>query len=406
MNMIPKIAWRNIWRSKLRSLVVVGSIVLGIWAMISGTGFMNGFIVSYMANAINHETSNIQVHHPQFKKDLEINYYIDDGLDKAKEMRSWEGVSGVTTRTLVNGMISSPRKAAGVRIQGVDMENEAIVTGLNALVSQGTYFEGINRNPVLIGSKLAEELGTGIKSKVVLTFTDVNGNITAAAFRVSGIIESSSISLSEGSAYVRQDDLNRLLGLSEKVHEIAVLTAEQVDEQSIVTRYQEAYPDDLVETWKEIAPQLAFMQEMYGNMMYVLMSIILIALVFGIVNTMLMAVLERMKELGMLMAVGMTKTRVFMMILIETIYLGMIGSPIGLLIGWLTISHYRETGVDLTEYSKGLEAYGYDSILYPYVSDSVYLSVTIGVFVTAFVGAIYPALKAIRLRPVEALHKI
>ena len=141
-------------------------------------------------------------------------------------------------------------------------------------------------------------------------------------------------------------------------------------------------------------------------MLYVLMMIVLIALVFGIVNTMLMAVLERMKELGMLMAVGMTKVRVFLMILIETIYLGVIGAPIGLLLGYLTISYYAEKGVDLTEYSEGLEAFGYESILYPFVEERVYIAVTIGVFLTAFVGAIYPALKAVRLKPVEALHKI
>ncbi|CAN0082977.1 unnamed protein product, partial [Chrysoparadoxa australica] len=260
--MLLKIAWRNIWRSRLRSLVVVGSIVLGIWAMIFGTGFMNGFIVSYMANAINHEISNVQVHHPQFKKDQEVNYYIENGLAKASEVRTWEGVSGVTTRTLVNGMISSPRKAAGVQILGIDLENETIVTELNTLVNKGAYFEGISRNPVLIGSKLAEELGVDIKSKVVLTFNDASGNITAAAFRVVGIIKSASISLSEGSAYVRQDDLNRLLGLSDQVHEIAILTAEQVDDQTIVNKYKTAYDGDLVETWKEIAPQLAYMQEM------------------------------------------------------------------------------------------------------------------------------------------------
>ncbi len=406
MIMLIKIAWRNIWRSKLRSLVVVGSIILGIWAMIFGAGFMNGFIVSYMANAINHETSNIQIHHPQFKKDFDVNFYLDDGLDKAAMIRSWEGVSGVTTRSLVSGMISSPRKASGVRILGIEKENESIVTGLDGLISTGEYFEGIKRNPVLIGKKLAEDLGVGVKSKVVLTFNDANGNITAASFRVAGIINSSSISLSEGSAFVLQEDLNRILGLPGEVHEVAVLTEAQVEEQLIVQKYQNQYAGDLIETWKEIAPQLAYMQEMYGSMMYVIMTIVLIALVFGIVNTMLMAVLERMKELGMLMAVGMTKARVFAMILIETMFLGIIGAPIGLFMGWLTIGHFRSTGVDLTAYSEGLESFGYDSMLYPYVSDSVYLAVTAGVSVTAFIGAIYPALKAIRLRPVEALHKI
>lgn len=404
--MLLSISWRNIWRSRLRSLVVLGSIVLGIWAIIFGTGFMNGFMVGYMADAIHHDISNIQVHHPAFKQDHEVRFYIANAKEKVAEIRKWEGVKGATTRAIVSGMISSPRKAAGVQIRGIDVVNEAIVTRLDSLISEGAYFEGITRNPLVIGSKLADNLGVTIKSKIVLTFNDVNGNITAAAFRIAGIVKSSSLNISEGYAFVKQEDLTRLLGQPGKVNEIAILLGDQVEENTIVSNYKSNYPGDLVETWKEIAPQLAYLQEMYGSMLYVLMDIILIALIFGIVNTMLMAVLERMKELGMLMAIGMTKLRVFLMIMIETIYLGMIGSPIGLLAGWLTIRYYHTYGVDLTEYSDGLEAFGYQSILYPYVDASVYLTVTTGIFIIAFLGAIYPAWKAVSLKPAEALHKI
>ena len=132
----------------------------------------------------------------------------------------------------------------------------------------------------------------------------------------------------------------------------------------------------------------------------------MVALVFGIVNTMLMAVLERFRELGMLMAVGMNKIRVFTMVLIETLYLGIVGAPLGLLVGWLTIYYYKGVGVDLSNYSEGLESFGYSSILYPYVQGDAYFQIAIAVMVTALVGAIYPAWKAVKLKPVEALHSI
>lgn len=403
--MLIKIAWRNIWRSKGRSMVVLGSIVVGIWALISAVGFMNGFMVGYIAGLINHEVSNVQIHNPEFKKDREVQFVISDVENKTEEIRSWESVQAVTTRMLISGMIASPKKASAVQIKGIDVANEASVTRLDSLIGEGTYFDGIKKNPILIGRKLADNLGVEVKSKVVLTFSDVHQNLTSAAFRVVGILETSSVNLSEMTAFVRQDDLAVLLG-SSGVHEIAILTQTDADEQAIVDLYQSKHPEDLAETWKEVAPEMSFMQEMYGRMLYVLVIIVMVALVFGIVNTMLMAVLERIRELGMLMAVGMTRIRVFLMVMLETIFLGLLGMPFGLGFGWAMISYFTQHGVDLSAYSEGLEAYGYDTLLIPYVSNETYFLVAVAVFVTAFIGALYPAWKAVRLKPIEALHTI
>lgn len=404
--MLIKIAWRNVWRSRGRSFVVMGSIVVGIWALIFGTGFMNGFLVGYMANVIDNDISNVQIHHPEFKTDYDVSYYIAGGASKAEELRSFDGVKGVTTRMIVNGMIASPKKAGGVQIRGIEVDNEAKVTHLDSMISEGTYFEGIKKNPIIIGSKLAETLKVKLRSKVVLTFNNAEGDITAAAFRVVGIASSSSVSISQGYAFVRQQDLDKILGMNGNIHEIAVITDPLIDEALIVDEYKSKYSEDLAESWKEIAPELAYMEEMYSSMLYVLMGIIMVALVFGIVNTMLMAVLERFRELGMLMAVGMTKVRVFFMVMLETLYLGIIGSPIGLFLGWLTIFYYSRKGVDMSNYSEGLESFGYSSILYPYVQPDAYIQIAIAVMVTAFIGAMYPAWKAVRLKPVEALHSI
>jgi ABC-type antimicrobial peptide transport system permease subunit len=137
-----------------------------------------------------------------------------------------------------------------------------------------------------------------------------------------------------------------------------------------------------------------------------LIVIIMSALAFGIVNTMLMAVLERIRELGMLMALGMRRIKVFLMIMLETIYLSTVGGPVGLLIGYGTISYFGRTGIDLTDYSEGLEAIGYDSILYPNLLPMDYVQIVIGVVLTAFLASIYPAWKAIKLKPIDALHTI
>lgn len=385
----------------------MGSIVLGIWAIVFSTGFINGFLIGYKANIIENDISNIQIHNPEFRKDFDIKYSIPNGLEKAEAIRGWENVVGATSRTIVNGMIASPKKGAGVQIRGIDLENEAVVTSLDSMISEGTYFVGIKRNPVIIGKDLAEDLQVTVRKKVVLTFKDASGEITSAAFRVVGIVESTSLGISRGYAFVRQEDLTRLIGQEGMIHQIAILTDSRVtEEDSIVAEYNAHYDGDKAESWREIAPELAMMDEMFGSMMYVLMGIVMAALAFGIVNTMLMAVLERTRELGMLMAVGMNKMRVFTMVLVETIFLAIVGGPIGLALGWLTMNYFSTAGVDLTAYSEGLKEFGYASILYPYMENGAYFSIAIGVVITAFVAAIYPAYKAIKLKPVEALHTI
>ena len=123
--------------------MVIGSIVVGIVALIAGNGFMNGFLVGYMAEGISHEVSNVQIHHPEFKTDFDVKLPIENGIEKTNEIRSWPEVEAVTNRAIVTGMISSPQKAAGVQIRGIDIENEAKVTELDSMVETGTYFEGL-----------------------------------------------------------------------------------------------------------------------------------------------------------------------------------------------------------------------------------------------------------------------
>lgn len=404
--MIFTIAWRNIWRNYGRSFVVIGSIIVGIWSITFLSGFMNGFMNGFVENAIKHEYANLQVHHPKFKEDYEIKYFIPDGKMIAAKISRLPQTKAVTARSVTNGMIASAKKASGVQILGIDPSKEAAVTQLDSLLNDGKYFEGVKRNPILIGDKLASNLGVKIRSKLVLTFQDINGNITAGAFRVVGILKSSSVKINEGTAYVKKSDLNKLLEIGDEIHEIAIKTETAESQELLKSQLLVNNPDLLTQDWKELAPTLNLMTIWFSRVLRILIVIVMTALAFGIVNTMLMSVLERFKELGILMAVGMNKTRVFVMILSETFMLSLVGGPLGMLAGYLTLSYFGVVGIDLSDYSDGLAAIGYDSILYPKITPNVYFEIAVGVVITSFIGALYPARKAVNLKPVEAIAKI
>ena len=404
--MLLKIAWRNVWRNKGRSGVVIGAMVVGIWALAFGGGFMQSFLTGYIESSIRYETSNGQIHHLEFAKDHDIKFNITNPKVLLDYLAEQPEITAICSRSLVNGMISSSRQATGVNIIGIDPRVEDKVTQLDSLIVEGEYFTNVTSNPVLIGEKLAGKLKVKVKSKVILTFQDVSGNITAGRFRVAGILHAASLAINEGSAYVVKDDLNRLLEIGASIHEIAYTTNPGTDDARLAARIGAEFPDDKVESWEDLAPALVFMQQMMGATLKILIIIIMSALAFGIINTMLMAVLERVRELGVLMALGMRRRRVFLMIMIETFLLSTVGGPLGLIAGYFTILFLGKTGIDLTSYSEGLEAIGYESILYPTLGPSDYLQIVVGVIITAMLASLYPAWKAIRYNPVEAIHTI
>ena len=404
--MISLISWRNVWRNKVRSFVVIISIALGLWAGIFIMAFSWGLYEKHIDKAIHSQISHIQLHNKNFSEEQSIEYFISDIDEKTKKIKEVNNVKGVTARTIVSGMASSTNAGINVQINGIEPDEENEVTELKRRVIEGAYFEGIKRNPVLIGQKLAEKLKINLRNKIVLTFQNTDNEIMAGAFRVVGVYKSSNSSFDARNIYVRRTDVNRLLNFDNKAHEIAVLLENNNSLEQAKIDIAKQFPDLLTQTWRELSPELRMMVDSFGQYMYIFITIILLALAFGIINTMLMAVLERTRELGMLMAIGMNKRKLFLMILLETIYLALIGGPFGVFIAWLSIQYLGNVGIDLSIVSKGLEAYGFDTIIYPDLDYQSYFKIAGMAVGTSILAAIYPARKALSLNPSEAIRKI
>lgn len=404
--MITNIAWRNIWRSPTRSGVVIGAIVLGIWALIFMISFSSGMIDSYVSSAIENSIGHIQVHKEAFKEDAGIDFYFEPTEDQLQALRSIPGVQGVAPRSMVNAMIGSSRSTNGAQIQAIDFAAEKKVSSLSNKIIEGEYLSEKTKKPLVIGDALAKKLNVKIRSKVVLTFQDLDGNITAGAFRIVGIFDTGNKLFDEGMAFVRRNDLNELLGKEGIAHELSFFLDDPDKLSEIQTLVKQQLPDLLVESYSEVSPDLKLYEGQIQTSATIFMTIIMLALLFGIINTMLMAVLERYRELGMLMAVGMNKLRVFTMIVLETIMLATVALFPGLLLGWGTVKYYSQKGIDLSAFSKGLEQFGMAQIVYPSLETAIYQQLALAVAITAVLGALYPAWKAISLKPVEAIRKI
>ncbi len=405
--MITKIAWLNIWRSRTRSLVVISSIIIGIWSLVFLLAFMKGQVNNYISSIIENETSHIQMHHPHFKEDFKVDQLIPEAQQLMGDIRDSLAVRAITARVLLNGMLASSAAAQGVMVKGVDLDQEQDVTHLTNKIIDGDPIDGKRKNQMLISQRMAEKLKVKVRSKVVLTFQNVHADISTAAFRISGIYKTTSKRNDELYVFARIDDLRRLAEMPDgSAHQLAILVNDFDATDTIAAQVANAYPSLKVETYKQISPDLELFNSQIQLNMIIMTTIFMLALIFGIINTMLMAVLERMKELGMLMAVGMNKLRVFMMVVLETIYIALVGAPIGMLLGYLTTKYLYRVGIDLSAWSEALEEFGMANIIRPEVDTNTFLTISIAVIITAVLASIYPALKAIRLQPVEALRKI
>lgn len=403
--MLIPLSWKNIWRNKVRSLVVVIAITLGITAGVFSTAFMKGMMDQRISTVINTEISHIQVHHPGFRKNPEIGNFMPNASSLAEKIERIDHVKGASKRIIIQSMVASSETASGVKITGVNPGDEKKVTNLYQKIVAGKYFEGVKRNPVVIGKKLAEKLNVKVHSKVVITLQDMDTNIIGGAFRVAGIFETSSNTFDEANIYVRDTDLARLTDLPVNAgHEIAVMVANNEETAAVAEQIKKLIPDEEVLTWKEISPEMQYITEVMDMYMYIFIIIILLALLFGIINTMLMVVLERIKEIGMLMAVGMNRLRVFGMIMLETVFLTLTGGVIGIVVGTMISKYFETHAISLAIWAEGYKQLGYDTWVYTRLNTEMIVMVTFMVIMTGFIAALYPAWKALQNDPAEALR--
>ena len=221
---------------------------------------------------------------------------------------------------------------------------------------------------------------------------------------MTGLYKTNSTQFDEANVFVLQSDLFRILGSEPIVHEIAVRVTNTEKLDAVVAGIKNKFPDLVTERWDEIAPELAYLNDTTMIYSYFFVGIILFALLFGIMNTMLMSVVDRVRELGMLMAIGMKKGRVFMMILFETIMLSLTGGVAGTVVSVATIAYYNHSGIDLSAIATSLESFGMSTMLYPFLPAAMYIILTVMILFTANIAALMPAWKAVHLIPSEAIR--
>ena len=401
-----KIAWRNIWRNKLRSLVVIISIIFGLLGGIIMIAMSYGLNEERMNNAVDTYLSHIQIHNNSFSEDYNIKHTIDNLNLIEEALNNDERVISYTKRIVLNGMLSNSNGSYGIQVKGVDPDTEIKVTNTYDKIIDGEYFKSKRDNTILVGKKLADRLNLKLKSKVVITFQDENYELTSLLFRVEGIFRSGNSRYDETNVFVKNISIIKNLPRFRGYHEIPILLNDINLRGEVKEDLIPISTNNIVEGWDDISKELAYANEMLAAVLYIFMMIILSGLSFGVINTMLMAILERKKEIGMLMSIGMDRYKIFLMISIETIFLSMIALPFGLILSYVIVEYYSVVGIDLSIVEAGLENFGVGTRLYFKVPNEEYFIVSFMVLIISIVSSIFPSIRALKINPVEATKTI
>ncbi|WP_269685348.1 ABC transporter permease [Flavobacterium lacustre] len=403
--MLVKIASRNIWRSRKRSLIIITAVSIGLWAGIFMMAFYNGMIEQRISSAIADELSHIQLHHPEFRKEYEIKYLLPQGKKTLKTIAKDSQIKAATGRIIIKGMIASASGSSGITINGVMPKEEQALTNLNEKIIKGNYFDPKKTNQIILSEKLRKKLKLNLNKKTILMFQDKQGNLASGAFRITAIYKTINGPYDDSNVFVKITDIDSLAGIPNELNEIAVLLQSNQLLDEVQSKLNQKFPKTEIKNWMEISPELGLTISVGDQMVYIFMGIILLALAFGIINTMMMAVLERTREIGMLLALGMNKFKIFMMIVLETLFLILVGCPLGILLALATIAITQQTGIDFSQFSEAYSSFGYSSIIYPSLTARQFGIIMLLVFSTALFSALFPARKALQLNPAESLKK-
>ncbi|HEX2974365.1 MAG TPA: FtsX-like permease family protein [Bacteroidales bacterium] len=335
-----------------------------------------------------------------FFRDTTIKDQVLIGQDLAKELNivrffiDGKVIKDLDSLGVPSTVISKLDSLKGKRFSGEKLFDKALKQVLSKKESKEYFY-------LIKGEAWSYRKG----SRLTLTFLDKDNNQVGARFRIAGIYDTKNTIFEMSSVFVRNSDLKALTGYGELDYNQVIARISNIDQTDDITKeIREKLPWAEVMSWKELRPDLAMMTDYVHQIYGILMVIIMAALAFGIVNTMLMVVLERTKELGMLSAIGMNKQKVFTMIMLESVFLSAIGGLIGMLASWIVIFLTSRNGINFIQYAEGMEAFGYSAHVFPEIKSSFFIMMSILVVITGIISSIYPAFKALKLNPVEAIR--
>ena len=402
-------AWRNIWRHPRRTFLTLAAIAFATVILVFMLSFQIGGYETMINSSVKISTGHLQVQAEDYRKKKDIRHVVPDPAAIGRILDDTPHVEAYTYRASAFSMVSSRERTYGILVVGVDPEREATVSSLKTVVRRGSYLSNDDYEGALVGELLAKNLQVDIGDELIVIGQGRDGSVAATLLNVRGIYKSGMAEFDRSSIQIPLKSFQDLFAMRGGVHEVVAVADSLWDVPGVKLAVTAGIADvengaSLVALdWIELMPGLlqAIQLDISFGIIFYLILIMVVA--FSIMNTFLMAVFERTKEFGVLMAVGTTPRRLTKILLIESLSMTTVGIAAGIVMGSILTLYFQKYGLDLGQSSELLAQFGIPGKLHPKLT---IVSATVGptlVLFMTFLAALYPALKIRGLRPVEAL---
>lgn len=401
VRLLLQFSWRNLWRHRRRNGILLSAIAVAVAGVLLLNTLLRGMQYDMMNTAIDNLTGHVKVLAPGFLDDPGIERGFDASPDWQRVLDP-DAVEGWAVRIRVPAVIMSERETRGIQLVGIDPEQESI-SFLHTAAIEGERLTGRDDRRLVIGQRLADDLATLAGRRLVLVTQGADGRTREAGFRIAGIYRAEMSLVESAFVFTGRDALQNLLG-TQDVTEISIRLADAPREAETMAALATAFEDLDVLSWRQLEPQAATMVAFADTSIYIYFLIVMGALVFGLVNTLVTAVMERIRELGMLRALGMRPRSVVAQVVTESSLIMATGVAIGIAVAGGVFSLVAD-GIDLTAFDDSLASFGMRPIFVPVVEAMDVVLVAVMSLALGLVASFYPARRAVKIKPLEALQR-
>ncbi len=397
------LAWRNVWRNSRRTIAAIAATSLGLWAMIVYSALAEGYLVRMESQILDVEMGDVQAFHVEYRKNPSIYHRIEDpdGLLRRLEKAGLDAAP----RLLGSGLAAAGESSAGISMQGVDLERDPSVSDIHQHVAEGQWLDAARPGEVVIGRRLGQMLGVGLGDEIVVLAQGADGSMANDLFVVRGILKGVSDAVDRGGIYMAEAAFRELMVVPDGVHQVIVRRgAAPLD--AAAGQVRELAPELEAKTWRELKPTLASMLDSSRGALVAMFLIVYAAIGIVILNAMLMAVFERVREFGVLKAIGVSPAGVLRLIYLETMIQTAIAVVVGVLLSLPANWYLTHYGIDLSGSMENLTLMGstIDPIWRSRVTVESYTGPIITLLIIIAIAVTYPALRAAFIRPIEAMR--